>query len=251
MSNDDKAKHYLELAKLQMDHLRQTREIEFKVNLALWTAIVLAGAFLTRYVEVEFTTWRYWYVLVALLIIGGHMFLWMMPVQHSQDRDNDFITAYRQEVETLLLGEKKLTLPKDKRRPRWLWKGIGKLRLSGWSWVLSEVGMTFLLLATVGLLLLLKSSENASTATGNSLQHIATSRVLHKLVSISSALIGTFMLAFGLKVKSGISKSLRKELGNKQDLIAPSDVRQRTILIALGLALITIAAGIQLWLVLL
>ncbi len=43
MSNNDKAQHYLELAKLQMDHLRQTREIEFKVNLALWTAIVLSS----------------------------------------------------------------------------------------------------------------------------------------------------------------------------------------------------------------
>lgn len=58
------------------------------------------------------------------------------------------------------------------------------------------------------------------------------------------------MLAFGLKVREGISKELRKELQlDERDLIAPSDVRQRTTLIGFGLTLITLAALIQLYMV--
>ena len=45
------------------------------------------------------------------------MFLWMMPVQHSQDRDNDFITAYRQEV----AGSKRYACPQS----TFMFHGVG------------------------------------------------------------------------------------------------------------------------------
>ena len=70
-------------------------------------------------------------------------------------------------------------------------------------------------------------------------------------ISIMLALIGTFMLGFGLKVRSGITSELRKKLKiEEQGLIAPSDVRQCTALIVCGLALISIAAFLQLWTIL-
>jgi hypothetical protein len=72
-----------------------------------------------------------------------------------------------------------------------------------------------------------------------------------QMISVILALVGTFMLAFGLKVKSGISNDLRDELRlDKEDLIAPSDVRQRTGLFIWGLILISVAAILQLWTIL-
>ena len=67
-----------------------------------------------------------------------------------------------------------------------------------------------------------------------------------QILSIVIALIGTYMLAFGLRVKEGISKDLRKEFNlDKSGLIAPSDVHQRPFLFYGGLGLLTIAALIQ------
>ena len=46
MTDNEKADKLIELHNTQMKHIMQTREIEFKVNLALWTLIVLSGSFL-------------------------------------------------------------------------------------------------------------------------------------------------------------------------------------------------------------
>ena len=76
---------------------------------------------------------------------------------------------------------------------------------------------------------------------------------MHKLMqtlSIILVLIGAYMLAFGLRIREGISKDLRKELElDKPNLICPSDVKQRPLLFSFGLILITIGAVIQIALV--
>ena len=67
-------------------------------------------------------------------------------------------------------------------------------------------------------------------------------------ISIILALAGTFMLAFALKIRTGISNELRKELEiDKQNLISPTDVRLSRWLFICGLILISVAAGLQLW----
>ena len=74
-------------------------------------------------------------------------------------------------------------------------------------------------------------------------------KLLH-FASIIFALAGTYLLAFGLKIRSGISNDLRENLDiERKDLIAPSDVTQRTKMVSSGLLLITIAAALQLWLI--
>jgi len=77
---------------------------------------------------------------------------------------------------------------------------------------------------------------------------------MYKLIqalSIVAALAGTFLLAFGLKVRPGISDDLRKQLRiEEKGLVSPSDVQQRWGFVVWGLVLVTIAALLQLWLIL-
>jgi len=237
MTDNKKAEFYLEVAKMHMDHLRQTRDIEFKVNLALWTGIVLAGYFLYGEVPLDDHHSRLLYGLMASLILFGHVVCWMMPVQHSQDRDNDFLKKYQK----LAVGH--ISIPPVKG----LWRVIAWLRKDGWSWVLFEGGFTFILLFVVGVFL-------ASTGTAQQSPVPLTQLQAHKWFqtgSIALALAGTYILAFGLWVKEGISKEPRKALRtDKTNLIVPSDVRQRTPSVVIGLVLITIAAGIQLYITL-
>jgi len=42
METKEKNSLLIELCKIQMDHFEKTRNIEFKVNIALWTLIALA-----------------------------------------------------------------------------------------------------------------------------------------------------------------------------------------------------------------
>lgn len=70
-------------------------------------------------------------------------------------------------------------------------------------------------------------------------------------ISIVAALTGTFLLAFGLKVRPGISDDLRKELRiEEKGLVSPSDIQQRWGFVVWGLIFVTIAALLQLWLIL-
>ncbi|MBW2046147.1 MAG: hypothetical protein JRI96_14905 [Deltaproteobacteria bacterium] len=132
MENKEKAECLIELCKIQMDHFRQTRDIEFKVNLALWTLVALGGKFF--YDKIKLDTCCEWviYIVFALAIIFTHFFFWMRPIQDSEDRDIRFIYQCR---EKLIEGESS-----D-------WRG-GK-------WTYFEVAITFALLVGVGIVLVL------------------------------------------------------------------------------------------------
>ena len=70
------------------------------------------------------------------------------------------------------------------------------------------------------------------------------------LISIVFTLIGTIMVAFGYKVKEGISRELRKQLKlDQKDLIVPSDIQQRPWLFYGGLVLILLATLSQVLLI--
>ncbi len=74
-----------------------------------------------------------------------------------------------------------------------------------------------------------------------------------QIASVILALAGTYMLAFGLRVREGISKEIWNQIKTEAERIGayqPSDVWQRKNLIYAGLALITIAAILQSWLIL-
>lgn len=71
-------------------------------------------------------------------------------------------------------------------------------------------------------------------------------KLLH-VFSAVSVLSGTWFLAFGLRVREGIDRKLKKELGTSMDdKIVPSDVSQRPELFWVGLTLITLGALLEL-----
>jgi hypothetical protein len=136
MNDKDKVDALLKLLDSHLTHLRQTRDIEFKVNISLWTVIVLAAYFLHGKVRLHGEGW-YGFLAVLAIVVGAHTYLWMFPIQKSEDTDGDAIRFYRSEVE-------KLT-------------GVTSLRPhpnpSGRLWIVFEVGVTAVLLAGVAFVL--------------------------------------------------------------------------------------------------
>lgn len=151
MTDKEKADCLLELHKTQLSHFSQTRDIEFRVNIALWTLIAAGGSFLYGKVHLNDDVSYSIYVIVSLAIFLGHLFLWMMPIQNSEDTDDYFINQYRTQIEKLvgISIESSFQI----RRPRILWGLIKSLRKDGWSWILAETGITLALLVVLGILL--------------------------------------------------------------------------------------------------
>lgn len=154
MNDKEKADCLIELHKVQMDHFRQTRDLEFKVNLALWTIIILSGRFLYVSTKLEFSGWTLVICIVgAILACLGHLIFWMMPIQRSEDIDNLFINQYRSAVEKLVETKIEKHEPFPPRFAHWLPE---KLRLAGWKWLLAETGITAFLLISVIIVLFIK-----------------------------------------------------------------------------------------------
>jgi len=153
MTDKEKADCMIELHKSQLDHFMQTREIEFKVNLSLWTLIILAGYFLYGKIHLNCLLSISIYSVLALLLYFMHIFLWMMPIQKSEDTDDHYIREYRNKVQELI----KVTLaePEPKKHLVFLWNWHYKWRTDGWSWIFAETGITFILLVLLGLALYL------------------------------------------------------------------------------------------------
>ena len=147
----DVADCLIELHKSQLDHFKQTREIEFKVNLALWTLIAVSGSFLSGKVHLSDASSWLIFGITALSVYLGHMFLWMMPIQNSEDTDDYFINKYRNEVEKIVGVS--IAKSSTAKKPEFLWKMVTGLRKNGWSWILAETGITLVLLVMVGILL--------------------------------------------------------------------------------------------------
>lgn len=150
MSPNEKAECYLKLMEIQATHFKQTRDLEFKVNLALWSAIVVSGGFLFGKVHLNSGGSKMAFIAVALLLFVAHLALWMIPIQNSEDTDDHFIREYGRRVEALL----KASVPSvGAKSPKWVWRSNSRLRKHGWSWILFESGITALLLLCVGLVL--------------------------------------------------------------------------------------------------
>jgi len=101
MTDKEKTDALIELIKIRADKYKQTRELEFKVNIALWTLIVLIGQYYKTKVDNITTTDLILFIISLIMIVAGHYFLWLVPVSESMARDNAKALELQDEVERI------------------------------------------------------------------------------------------------------------------------------------------------------
>src|SRR5947207_2009408 len=101
MNEKDKVDALLRLLDSHLTPLCQTRDLEFKVNISFWTVIVLAGYFLHGKIHLQGANW-FGFVALLVILVCAHTYLWMFPIQKSEDTDGASIRFYRSEVEKLV-----------------------------------------------------------------------------------------------------------------------------------------------------
>ena len=161
MKDSEKAASLIELHREQLGKFKQSREIEFKVNLALWSLIVIAGRFIKAELEKvsyeeHFIIYMIIYVVVSIIIVLLHCKFWMVPIARSQEIDDYFIRKYRFKVEELC-GEIISANPDEliKTKPM-EWKSYDDFeKKSKKKWIVFETGITALLLVLVGIYILI------------------------------------------------------------------------------------------------
>jgi len=84
------ASEFIELAKLQLDRYKNTRDHRFKVSLTLWTFILGTGAFCYS----NKIQWEWWFIIPWLLLFILNIF-WMLRMQISMREDNNRFIEYR------------------------------------------------------------------------------------------------------------------------------------------------------------
>ena len=99
MTDTDKTASLVELEKIRIEKYKQTRELEFKVNIALWTLIVLIGYHYRGKLSIEYWEDLLFFIIVAIVIVLGHFFLWLVPISDSMARDNAKAYELQEEVE--------------------------------------------------------------------------------------------------------------------------------------------------------
>lgn len=102
MTDKAKADVLLHLMDAHWANYRQTRDIEFKVNIAIWTALIVCGKFLSdqNFHLNSFGKWLL-FIILFLLVTICHYHLWMRPIQSIEDRDSGFAKGCLKEVQSL------------------------------------------------------------------------------------------------------------------------------------------------------
>jgi hypothetical protein len=142
MENKEKAEIILELLKHKADHCKQTRDIEFKVNISIWTLIALIGYF------GKISTLLYICIAIAIFIVH---FFWMILIQNSEDGDHCYMEEYRKEIEKIV--GIKVKEPELEGIPGFFKAVVRKMHLSKIQWIIVEILMTGALLIGVGFLI--------------------------------------------------------------------------------------------------
>lgn len=94
MTDNEKINYLVEMIKVKMEHFKQTRDIEFKVNIAAWTLIVIAYHPLSNLCNIN----------TCCLIFGLFLFAfahtsWMCLIDQSESKDLETVYNIRREIE--------------------------------------------------------------------------------------------------------------------------------------------------------
>jgi hypothetical protein len=135
MTEAEKADALLRLMDMHSARFRQSRDLEFKVNIVIWIVLVIFGKFLSD-VRVKVDDWGKLvvYLFISAVIVICHYLFWLKPVQASENRDSAFISDGRKEVQALTGTSIK-------------YPNLDQ------SWVCFEVGFTAFILVGVALML--------------------------------------------------------------------------------------------------
>lgn len=160
MDEKEKIGPLIELYRMQMDHFEKTRNIEFKVNIALWTLIVLVGQFSYGKIILSECCSLIVYIGISCIIIVAHLY-WMELIQASQDRDLGFRRIYRSIIHNVLKSTKDGNQNNKDLLQELSELSLDKLKSTecAYRWIFCEVGITFILLLGLGIFLSLPQQQ--------------------------------------------------------------------------------------------
>ncbi|MBL7813163.1 MAG: hypothetical protein JNL57_13155 [Bacteroidetes bacterium] len=106
MTDKEKADCLIELQKDESQRHKTLVELEFKVNIAIWTLIAISGAVLLKEILPNLCSCNQKkFILIYLLISSAtlyfHYLLWLFPISKSQATSNYFIRSYMCQIEEL------------------------------------------------------------------------------------------------------------------------------------------------------
>ncbi len=102
MEAKENAASLIELGNARFDKYKQTRELQFKVNIALWTLIVLVGSRSELTFGLSSMTDYLFFGLIVLVVVLGHYFFWLKPLSESMARDNARALDLHKQAENII-----------------------------------------------------------------------------------------------------------------------------------------------------
>ena len=100
MTDKEKADCFIELQKEQLKRFMQTRDIELKINIALWTAIIVSAFYCKEKIILDSVVSKCIYIVVSIALVLAH-FYWLKNIQKSEDTDKHYFIEFRKAVVTL------------------------------------------------------------------------------------------------------------------------------------------------------
>jgi hypothetical protein len=144
MNDKEKTDSLIELEKIRIDKYNHTRDLEFKVNIALWTLIVLVGYYYRNTLRIGTTTDLVFFILVAVVVVLGHFFFWLNPISKSERRDYSRALTFQKAAEKLI-GTKNAPAERNEK----------EIKRDYLKWNLFLAGITLMLFALLGVFLII------------------------------------------------------------------------------------------------
>ena len=97
LSEKDKLQGYIEIYRIQLERFDKRRDIEWKVNMAIWTSIVVVTGFLAGKVPLGRCS-----LLIYTILWIIYSFLWTLNSWYTNKRDMSHALIYLNRIEILL-----------------------------------------------------------------------------------------------------------------------------------------------------
>jgi len=129
MTDGEKTDALLRMMDMHFVKFRQTRDIELKVNLAIWTALFVLGGFLANQrFHLDCPGW-FIYCIISVVILFCHGFFGMVPTQRSLDRDSKYVADCNKAIQELI--NTSIEYPPLQQCWRWFMVGFSGAILAG------------------------------------------------------------------------------------------------------------------------